>query len=100
MQFTSLATLAFADIDAHQRSSATTISAMSQQFSMVFGVAVAAGCVNLSQLWRGATTPGLPDFQIALTLMGALALLASLRFLGLHRDAGAEVSGYSRPQAG
>jgi EmrB/QacA subfamily drug resistance transporter len=100
MQFTALATLAFADVDAHQRSSATTISSMSQQLSMVFGVAVAAGCVNLSQMWRGEPTPGLLDFQLALMLMGGVVLLASLRFLTLHRDAGAEVSGHARPQVG
>ncbi|MDB5536347.1 MAG: transporter [Devosia sp.] len=95
MQFTALATLAFADVDASQRSSATTISSMSQQLSMVFGVATAAGCVNLSQLWRGAATPGLPDFQIALGLMGVVMLLTALTFVRLPRDAGAEVSGHS-----
>lgn len=100
MQFTALATLAFADIDASQRSFATTISSMSQQLSMVFGVAVAVGCVNISQAWRTAPTPGLIDFQIALIAMGGVVLLASLRFLTLHRDAGAEVSGYVRPQTG
>lgn len=96
MQFTALATLAFADVDAVQRSSATTISSMSQQLSMVFGVAIAAGCLNLSQLSRGAPTLGLIDFEIALLLMGAVTLLSSLRFLTLDRDAGAEVSGHSR----
>jgi MFS family permease len=95
MQFTALATLAFADVDAHQRSSATTISSMSQQLSMVFGVAVAAGCVNLAQLWRGAATPGLLDFQIALILMGVVLLLTALSFASLLPEAGAEVSGHS-----
>ena len=100
MQFTALATLAFADIDADRRSSATTISSMSQQLAMVFGVAAAAGCVNLSQLWRAAPAPGLIDFQLALAFMGAVVLLASLYFLTLRRDAGAEVSGYSGRRAG
>jgi EmrB/QacA subfamily drug resistance transporter len=99
MQFTALATLAFADVDAAQRSSATTISSMSQQLSMVFGVAIAAGCLNLSQLWRGAPTLGMADFQVALFLMGAITLIASLQLLTLQRNAGAEVSGHSRPQA-
>jgi EmrB/QacA subfamily drug resistance transporter len=94
MQFTALATLAFADVDADRRSSATTISSMSQQLSMVFGVAVAAGSLNLVQLWRGAPALGLFDFQAALMLMGALVALASLYFLILSWDAGAEVSGH------
>ena len=96
MQFTALATLAFADVDAQQRSSATTISSMSQQLSMVFGVAFAAGCLNLSQLWRGANSLGLVDFQLTLLLAGAITLLAGLSFLRLPWDVGAEVSGHSR----
>jgi MFS family permease len=94
MQFTALATLAFADVDAERRSSATTISSMSQQLSMVFGVAVAAGCLNVIQLWRGAPALGLADFQAALWFMGAVVGVASLYFLLLTRDAGAEVSGH------
>ncbi len=99
MQFTALATLAFADVDADQRSSATTISSMSQQLSMVFGVAVAAGCLNLSQMWRGAPVLGVVDFQIAYIVMGAVVILCSLQLLTLERNAGSEVSGHRRTQA-
>ncbi|WP_417310162.1 MFS transporter [Devosia sp.] len=99
MQFTALATLAFADVEAEQRSSATTISSMSQQISMVFGVAVAAGCLNLLQMWRGAPALETIDFQLTLFIMGGIVVLASLRFLGLQSAAGAEVSGHSRPSA-
>ena len=94
MQFTALATLAFADVDAERRSSATTISSMSQQLSMVFGVAIAAGCLNVFQMWRGAPALGLADFHAALVVMGALVGLASLYFLILPPHAGAEVSGH------
>lgn len=94
MQFTALATLAFADVDAHQRSSATTISSMSQQLSTVFGVAIAAGALNLAQMWRGEAALSLGDFHIALVLMGALVGIASLFYLILARDSGAEVSGH------
>ncbi len=96
MQFTALATLAFADVDAAQRSSATTISSMSQQLSMVLGVALGAACLNLSQLGRGASALGVIDFQIALLVMGAITFLSALRFLALQRGAGAEVSGHVR----
>jgi MFS family permease len=97
MQFTALATLAFADVEASQRSSATTLSSMSQQLSTVFGVAVAAGCVNVAQLWRAAPKPGLPDFQTALMLLGSVLLVTALSFLKLPRNAGAEVSGHHDP---
>jgi len=98
-QFTALATLAFADVDANQRSSATTISSMSQQLSQVFGVACAAGLLNLSQMWRGGPTLGVIDFQIAYIVMGAVVIICSLLLLRLERDAGAEVSGHGRAQA-
>ena len=94
MQFTALATLAFADIEASNRSSATTLSSMSQQLAMMFGVAIAAGLVTLAQLWRAEASPSQPDFQIALVIMGVVMLGASLSFIRLHRDAGAEVSGH------
>lgn len=97
MQFTALATLAFADVDSNRRSSATTISSMSQQLAMMFGVAIAAGLVNLSQLWRAASSPSLPDFRIALVVMGAIMCATALSFSRLDRDAGAEVSGHLRP---
>jgi len=96
MQFTALATLAFADVDADRRSSATTISAMSQQLSMVFGVAVAAGCLTLAQVWHGTPVLGLAEFHAALMVMGALVGVASLYFLVLTRTAGAELSGHRR----
>ncbi|WP_363278492.1 DHA2 family efflux MFS transporter permease subunit [Devosia sp.] len=99
MQFTALATLAFADVDADRRSSATTISSMSQQLSMVFGVAVAAGTLNLSQMWRGAPVLGVIDFQITYIVMGVIIIACALQLLTLERNAGAEVSGHRRPQA-
>ena len=63
------------------------------------GVAIAAGCLSLMQMWRGAPSLGLLDFQVALGLMGAITLVSSLSFLTLQRSAGAEVSGHARPRA-
>lgn len=98
MQFTALATLSFADIDAERRSSASTLSAMFQQVMMVFAIAVAAAVLNLSALLRG-TSLSLTDFHIALWIMGGLCVAAALSFLGLHPEAGAEVSGHRQPRS-
>lgn len=95
MQFTALNTLAFADIDARQRSSAATLSSMLQQMAMLFGVAVAAAILNLSQIVRGGAVPDLFDFRVAFAAIGLIGLAASLRFLVLPPSAGAEVSGHS-----
>jgi len=96
MQFTALNTLAFADIGASQRSSAATLSSMLQQVAMLFGVAVAAAILNLSQIARGGAGLDLVDFRIAFLAIGAIGLVAALRFLALPAAAGAEVSGHGQ----
>ncbi|MET2825933.1 DHA2 family efflux MFS transporter permease subunit [Mesorhizobium shangrilense] len=95
MQFTALNTLAFADIAAEQRSSAATLSSMLQQVAMLFGVAVAAAILNLSQIAREQSALDLADFRIAFMVIGGIGLITSFRFLALPRNAGAEVSGHS-----
>lgn len=96
MQFTALATLAFADIDAAQRSSASTLSSMFQQIAMVFGIAFSAGLLNLSQLARSAPALALDDFRNAFLAVAAICLAASLQLLTLPPHAGAEVSGHHK----
>lgn len=95
MQFTALYTLAFADIGAAQRSSAATLSSMLQQIAMLFGVAIAAAILNLSQIVRGETVHDLVDFKITFVAIGLVGLAAAMRFLVLPANAGAEVSGHS-----
>ncbi|TIU01825.1 MAG: MFS transporter, partial [Mesorhizobium sp.] len=63
-----------------QRSSAATLSSMLQQVAMLFGVAIAAALLNLSQIARGGPALDLIDFRLA--------------FLALPPAAGAEVSGH------
>jgi len=99
MQFTALATLAFADVDGEKRGSASTLSSMFQQISMVFGVALAAAILNVSQVVRGTPALDLTDFRIAFIVVGAMCILASLQLLMLPREAGSEVSGHRRVQA-
>jgi EmrB/QacA subfamily drug resistance transporter len=98
MQFTALNTLGFADILPRQRSSASTLSSMLQQVSMLLGVAVAAAVLNLSRMIRGGEPLSLIDFRWAFVVVGVVGVLACLRFLTLRPDAGAEVSGHRRYQ--
>lgn len=95
MQFTALNTVGFADITPAQRSSASTLSSMLQQLSMVLGVAVAAAVLSLSQHLRGGASLSLADFRWSFVAIGAIGIIASLRFLGLQHNAGVEVSGHS-----
>jgi EmrB/QacA subfamily drug resistance transporter len=94
MQFTAINTLGFADVPPTQRSSASTISSMLQQVSTLLGVALAAAAVNLSSLMRNGTGSPLVDYHWAFVVIGAIGMVASLRFLALPADAGAEVSGH------
>lgn len=100
MQFTSLTTIAFADIAAAQRSAATTISSMLQQLAQLLGVAVSAALIRLSGYARGEVSGEeatlLIDFRVAFIVIGLIGFLSALRFLVLPRDAGAEVSGHRR----
>ncbi len=97
MQLTALATIAFADVDAEARSSASTLSSMFQQLTLVIGIALATGMLNGALAVTGASAVGLGEFRIAFLLMGALALVGALAFTTLPRDAGAEVSGHRVP---
>ncbi|NYJ08998.1 EmrB/QacA subfamily drug resistance transporter [Rhizobium leguminosarum] len=98
MEFTALNTLAFADIGPAQRSSASTLSSMLQQVSMLLGVAVAAAVLNIASALRGADNPVLADFRWAFVVVGAIGVMSSLRFLQLPAEAGAEVSGHRKFQ--
>ncbi|TCU40074.1 EmrB/QacA subfamily drug resistance transporter [Rhizobium azibense] len=98
MEFTALNTLAFADISPEQRSSASTLSSMLQQASMLLGVAVAAALLNISTTLRAAPEPALTDFRWAFLAVGLMGILSSLRFFSLRADAGAEVSKHKRFQ--
>jgi len=99
MQFTALNTIGFADINAAQRSSASTLSSIQQQVSMLLGVAVAAAALNISQLTRGGTGMAFVDFRVAFVVIGLIGLASALYFSVLPRDAGAEVSGHKLDDA-
>ncbi|KQY42576.1 hypothetical protein ASD32_14570 [Rhizobium sp. Root483D2] len=61
---------------------------------MVLGVAVAAAILNISQLSRGGASLSPADFRWSFLVIGAIGMAASLRYLSLRKDAGAEVSGH------
>jgi MFS family permease len=97
MQFTSVNTLAFADIPKPLISSATSFSAVVQQMGMGMGVAVGAVMLRAAAWIRGEHTgiPSLMDFHIAFWMVGILALLAVVDCFALNPQAGAEVSGHA-----
>ena len=97
MQFTSVNTLAFADIPKPLISSATSFAAVVQQMGMGMGVAVGAVMLRAAAWMRGEHTGvlSLMDFHIAFWMVGILALLAVIDCFALPAHAGAEVSGHA-----
>jgi EmrB/QacA subfamily drug resistance transporter len=92
MHFTSVNTLAFADIPEHLRPGATTLAAMAQQAAGAVGVAVAALALGLFQTLRAGEELALSDFQNALFSAAGLMAVAVVWSLRLPPDAGAELS--------
>ena len=94
LQFTSMNSMAYSDIDAQDSSMASTIGSSMQQLSMSFGLA----CGSLVTAWylgavaqtdRAAISSALHH---AFLTIGAITLLSSLSFWALRPDDGSAVS--------
>jgi hypothetical protein len=94
LQFTSLNTVAYADIPQSMMSGASTLSSMAQQFFLSLGVTVAALVLHISLALRESSTLNANDFGAAFVVIGILALASTLFFIPLEHHAGAEVSGH------
>jgi EmrB/QacA subfamily drug resistance transporter len=93
LQFTSINTIAYAEIEPAKMSRATSMVAAAQQLSLSTGVAVGALVVELMVRLRHSTTIAINDFPPAFLFVSLLSASAILVFARLPRDAGAELSG-------
>jgi MFS family permease len=93
LQFTSINTIAYAEIEPAKMSRATSMVAAAQQLSLSTGVAVGALVVELMVRLRQSTTIGINDFPPAFLFVSLLSASAVLVFARLPLDAGAELSG-------
>jgi hypothetical protein len=94
LQFTSLNTVAYADIPPPMMSGASTLSSMAQQLFFSLGVTIAALVLHMSLTLRGNSTLNATDFGAAFVVVGIISLASTLFFLPLEYHAGAEVSGH------
>jgi EmrB/QacA subfamily drug resistance transporter len=94
LQFTTLATLTYADVSDAQKGSASTLWSVTQQSAIGMGVAFGALCLRISKSLRwhgaaaGASAFALGDFRWAFTVAGLLTLVSVVGFIRLPRDAG------------
>ena len=99
LQFTTLATLAYADVADAQKGSASTLFSVAQQMALGIGIAFGALCLRVSSSLRdeldggSPTTYALSDFHWAFLATGTLTLVSVAGYLRLPRDAGAAIGG-------
>ena len=97
LEFTSINSIAYADIDAKAMSRATSFASVAQQLSLSAGVAIGALVLEVQRMGRGDTDVVAGDFPLAFVLVAAIAASSSLIFALLPKDAGASLSARARP---
>ena len=99
LTFTSINTIAYAEVAARELSRATALMAVSQQLSISAGVAVGAAVVEATLRWKGATAISASDFWPAFLVVAAISASSAFFFARLPPDAGAEMSGHKSAKA-
>jgi EmrB/QacA subfamily drug resistance transporter len=103
LQFTTLATLAYADVSDAQKGPASTLWSVAQQMTIGMGIAFGALCLRISaSLHHAGTDAGpvqftLQDFRWAFGMAGLLTLGSIMGYVRLPRDAGSTIGGGARP---
>jgi len=98
MQFSLLATLAYADVPQPQMSAASTLSSASMQMTAGLGVAFGAVALRAAANFRGEAGHAftLADFRIAFIVSAVLTIVSIWGYVRLARDAGQNIGGGSR----
>lgn len=94
LQFTSMNSLIYADVDDRDASKASSIASTSQQLSFSFGVAFASLVAGWFLRGLDQTNPAevIPALHHAFITMGLLVAISSISFWGLHNNDGNNVS--------
>ena len=91
LQFTSINTIAYAEVDNTRVSRATALISVGQQLSVSAGVALGAMAVELTNQFRGGGPLQSADFPPAFLAVAAISAIAAFIFARLPHDAGAEM---------
>jgi hypothetical protein len=98
LEFITLNTLAFADLEHRQMSHATSFSTMPQRLSQTMGVALGAFALHVAPgAGHGIHAEAFPAAFTIIALVGCSSVPA---FVRLHPDAGAELAGRSPGSSG
>jgi len=92
LQFTSVNTIAYADVEPRRVARATALVSVAQQLAVSSGVAVGALAVELTVHFKGNNTLQAADFPPAFLVVAAISALSILIFVRLPPEAGAEMA--------
>jgi len=92
LQFTSINTIAYAEVEPSRVSRATSLVSVAQQLAISTGVALGALVVELTVYVKGSGTLGANDFPPAFLTVAAISALSIFIFWRLSPDAGAEMA--------
>jgi MFS family permease len=92
LQFTSINTLAYAEVDPRRIGRATALVSVAQQLAVSSGVAIGAMAVELTVHFKGGGPLQAADFPPAFLAVAAISALSVLLFARLSPDAGAEMA--------
>jgi MFS family permease len=92
LEFTSINSMAYADIDNKAMSRATSFASVAQQLSLSAGVAFGALVLEFERMGRQDGSVVASDFPPAFLLVAAIAASAAFVFARLPKEAGASLS--------
>ena len=92
LQFTSINTIAYAEVEPNRISRATALVSVAQQLAISSGVAVGAMAVELTVYLKGGGPLQASDFPPAFIAVAAISALSVLIFAQLSPEAGAEMA--------
>jgi EmrB/QacA subfamily drug resistance transporter len=93
LMFSSINTIAYADVDKKDITRATTLANVCQQVALASGVAIGAGAVEATLGFRQTTEIAAHDFGPAFIALGAISLISTWIFWRMPADAGHEMAG-------
>jgi EmrB/QacA subfamily drug resistance transporter len=93
LQFSSLNTMAYADIDSRDIAKANALYTVLQQLFLAIGVALAAFVLEGRLWWSGRSNLIADDFTFTLILLSVVCAISLVFYLRLARDAGSSISG-------
>lgn len=93
LQFTAINAIAYADIEQHQMSRATSFTSVVQQVSLSVGVSAGALVLEATRHLKGDAGFTPEDFVPAFLAVSGAAMLSAFIFMRLKEDAGDEMSG-------